>query len=879
MTLLTKQPGTDTTPATDIVPSTMPARSESRWLRVWLPLGVLLIAAVLRLWRFGELPPGIYRDEALNGLDAFYALSGHFPLFFREREPIFLYFQAGLTALFGPSILTLYYAGMATGMLTIATIYQLGRRLANGDRRVGILAMALISTSYWHLNLSRMGFRAISLPLVEGLACWALLRMVAVFDSDAPRQQKWRAVVLAGVLSSLTLYTYLAGRLFPVAMALFWVWWLLRRIKTVSFRTLLTQSAIYWLTALLVVVPLLLWVSQNERALDGRPAEVSIFSPDIEPQLLSQEPASSVQEAQIRLIVDQVLKGTGLFFVQGDMNQRHNLAGMPMFGPLVAPFFVIGVLICLARLRLSDRRADAAGLALLTITVMLIPTIFSTEAPHYLRAIGVLPFSYTLPALALVVLYERIRAYLPKRSATQWRKLAVGLAALWVTALTLIVVRDYFVIMPTMAASYIAHEADVTQAFKYLNSHSAELEQSAPTLLGLNFYRHPLLDYAWKNKTPVQFFFPKNGLLLPHEAGIQVGDQLIRSSSTMTRSQTYVIGYTSPETLTELHRLFPQAQPSNQVDDPNGDPYFTALVIPAGTVPQPAQVDHPLDITAGNLLHLLGYSIESGATSPGTLRLRLLWQVIGQPQTQNPDARIVPYVHLLNLESKADGPLAAAHWEDETMPPLEWHSGDLFYSWAALPVPSDLTTGKYLLNLGVFTDPGLTRLPLQDAAGKALGSEVLLSPVKVRGKPLAVPQIDHPLEAQIGPQIRMQGYTLQGDLHPGGNLDLQVLWEASGTPPGDYTIFVHLLDANGNLRAQRDQQPLDGRYPTGFWEAGEKVGDTYLLTLPPDLPPGSYRIELGMYDATTGKRLPVQIQGKPSAGDAITIAPVTITSK
>ena len=39
------------------------------WSRLAL-LGVILLAAFLRLWRLGEMPPGLYHDEAYNGLDA-----------------------------------------------------------------------------------------------------------------------------------------------------------------------------------------------------------------------------------------------------------------------------------------------------------------------------------------------------------------------------------------------------------------------------------------------------------------------------------------------------------------------------------------------------------------------------------------------------------------------------------------------------------------------------------------------------------------------------------------------------------------------------------------------------------------------------------------
>ena len=64
-----------------------------------------------------------------------------------------------------------------------------------------------------------------------------------------------------------------------------------------------------------------------------------------------------------------------------------------------------------------------------------------------------------------------------------------------------------------------------------------------------------------------------------------------------------------------------------------------------------------------------------------------------------------------------------------------------------------------------------------------------------------------------------------------------------------YTGFVHLLDAGGQIVAQDDHGPLQNQYPTTQWVGGEVVEDRYVLRLPPDLPPGEYTLEIGLYDA------------------------------
>jgi len=56
---------------------------------------------------------------------------------------------------------------------------------------------------------------------------------------------------------------------------------------------------------------------------------------------------------------------------------------------------------------------------------------------------------------------------------------------------------------------------------------------------------------------------------------------------------------------------------------------------------------------------------------------------------------------------------------------------------------------------------------------------------------------------------------------------------------------------------QWDRQPLDGAYPTHLWQPGETLTDPLTLTLPNNLPPGNYRLAIGLYRLDTMERLPL----------------------
>jgi len=112
--------------------------------------------------------------------------------------------------------------------------------------------------------------------------------------------------------------------------------------------------------------------------------------------------------------------------------------------------------------------------------------------------------------------------------------------------------------------------------------------------------------------------------------------------------------------------------------------------------------------------------------------------------------------------------------------------------------------------------------------------------------------------ATRGEQIRLLGADT-GDVtvRPGDVLGLTLYWEALGPVGHDYTVFVHLLGEYERVIAQRDAQPGLGARPTSQWVPGAEVVDPYLLALPEAAyAPDQAVWEVGLYDATTGRRLP-----------------------
>ncbi len=127
-----------------------------------------------------------------------------------------------------------------------------------------------------------------------------------------------------------------------------------------------------------------------------------------------------------------------------------------------------------------------------------------------------------------------------------------------------------------------------------------------------------------------------------------------------------------------------------------------------------------------------------------------------------------------------------------------------------------------------------------------------------------------PVNAQLGKHFAIIGVDATPDeLLPGEQATVRVAWRADQPPPVDYSVFVHLVDADGLIAAQNDTMPGGGLYPTSQWQPGETRAEAYTVTVPHTaFTPNHGRWAVGLYDAATGQRLSVTLDAPP-AGDAV----------
>ena len=136
-----------------------------------------------------------------------------------------------------------------------------------------------------------------------------------------------------------------------------------------------------------------------------------------------------------------------------------------------------------------------------------------------------------------------------------------------------------------------------------------------------------------------------------------------------------------------------------------------------------------------------------------------------------------------------------------------------------------------------------------------------------------------PLEANLADKVLLVSCDLaRVEFRPGETVQLTLHWQALREMTEDYTVFVHLTQADGQLVSQQDIQPLGGAKPTTSWTPGEVVDDPYELAIPVGASPGTYWLKVGMYSQRTMKRLPVVKPGRAQVEqDSILVGQIQVT--
>ena len=198
----------------------------------------------------------------------------------------------------------------------------------------------------------------------------------------------------------------------------------------------------------------------------------------------------------------------------------------------------------------------------------------------------------------------------------------------------------------------------------------------------------------------------------------------------------------------------------------------------------------------------------------------------------------------------------------------------------SIPIPvkadaANVAPTALALEVGLYDLDTMQRLPIVDAAGQSVESPTI-GRMKLASRVAPTATAPTPDRRLFGQQIALLGYDVPATAAPNHPLTITLYWQALATPARDYSVFIHLIDSDGKIVAQQDGPPAQGSYPTSLWSAPETIINSHELRLPDSLPPGDYRVRLGLYNPTDGIRVPVLDDTGQAEGDTIDLPTVRI---
>lgn len=341
---------------------------------------LLLIAAVLRLISLSTLPPGFQAEEIDNIRIIETARQGRIEVFYDLRgeghEGLYGVIAAAITTMTGSGLVGYRILPVMSGLLTLALIYTLGKRLFGAP--TGLAATALLAFNLWHVILSRTVGSEVVLPLFVTAVLLALARALPIDGarpSHTAHEPNTTPFAALGVLLGLGFYLHPANFFIVIFSMLFIIY-------MVFFGRGMTRRIFSFLWFAIVVLIVL-----------ATPYLLSSL------QLPALNATRRVFDSNIGNPLQSFVSALGGVFFIGDDNPARNVPGRPMIDLVSGLLLVLGLLTAL-----RSWRQPRFMLVLLALVLFAPPALLAANSPNFLNFAPLLPLIALLFGLGLITL-------------------------------------------------------------------------------------------------------------------------------------------------------------------------------------------------------------------------------------------------------------------------------------------------------------------------------------------------------------------------------------------------------------------------------------------------------------------------------------------
>jgi 4-amino-4-deoxy-L-arabinose transferase-like glycosyltransferase len=664
---------------------------------------ILLLAALLRFWQFTTLPPGLHAQEIIDIRLADNARQGFIQVFYNVngegRDGFYPTLLAAVTTFSGSGLLGYHILSAYLGMITIALVFALARRLYGN--LAGLASMALLAFGFFPALLSRQVGRETLLPLLTTTVLLAMAIGLPVYWRRRNTQTLTTSFAILGLLVGFGFYVHPAGLALALMVLLYIVYILLSRMNL--SRQTLSYISFAALVALIVATPYLVSALRLPE-LGGVARLVGGFASDRKP------------------ISERVISTLLSIGIRGDKSEIYNLPYRPMFDPVTFGLMVFGVGFALRYFR------KARFMLLLIALVTLLPlALFSPKTPSFIAFAAVLPVLAIFFGLGASTVVKLLR----NRNLV---RVAIAALTLLVAFIFFATWFDLFVQWPRLEAVQTAYNSRLAALAQRIDETADEMntvvctpslnttpprpELTNAQIMSLMQHRtmSPNMRYVDCDQA---FVFIDGGrlqqIILPEEDTLQTANPFILEW--LARATPIHNGQVAENSVLMM-------EASSSLANTIGR--FTTtepILLPQSGGAQTTQTFPP--VRMGGNLAFLGYQTPNVEFYPpgGIVTVSTYWRVDG---TLPRDLRL--FSHLL-----ADPSLPPIAQNDLiSVAPNQLTNRDVVLQVMYVPLSGLIPPGTYTVSTGAYQDSDQRRMDVLDENGSPIASRLFLYDITVR---------------------------------------------------------------------------------------------------------------------------------------------------
>lgn len=383
-------------------------------LFLFLFIFIIIIAFILRFYKLGEVPNGLYQDETSIGYNAYsIIMSGKdeygtpYPVYFKSfgdwKLPVYIYSDIIPVKLFGLTAFAVRFPSALFGFLTVIIFYFFVSNLTK-NKKLAIISTALLSINPWALHYNRATFE-VSMGLFFFLLGGFLLNKFF--------RKNIKFTFLLGIICFIiALYSYNLTRLLsPLLFGLFILY--NKKYLKKSYKPEIIYSV---LIGIILLLPFLITLNSGGGASSASGTLIFSSAAVQAPLLEFRSYVAGLPFNTDALFFNKYVMtawqyitnvisyfSVQFLFVSGSQHGNHGIGNVGLFYLFEFPLFIVGII------TLIKRKITGRYLIFIWISIVIFIASLTRDVPHATRSFFTVAPLEVISGAGMLAVYEWIK--------------------------------------------------------------------------------------------------------------------------------------------------------------------------------------------------------------------------------------------------------------------------------------------------------------------------------------------------------------------------------------------------------------------------------------------------------------------------------------